>query len=228
MEFLYETHMHSSEVSACAIKTAVSQVRYYKDNGYTGIILTDHFTNGFTNCPRRASWYDKMKFTMSGYEKAKKEGDLRGLDVFFGWEFTIRGSDFLTYGLDFDFLIAHPNLDRLPIEKYSAIVRSNGGFLAQAHPFKDAYYVEYKYPVAPQFVDAIEVFNSAISNSENEKALAFAKKHNLPMQAGTDSHGARKERLSGISLPSKANSIFDIIEAIKNRTAKLSLPKPHK
>ena len=117
MEFLYETHMHSSEVSACSIRNAVSQVRFYKDRGYTGIILTDHFTNGYTHCPRNISWYDKMKFTMSGYEKAKKEGDLIGLDVFFGWEFTIKGSDFLTYGLGFDFLLAYPDLDRLSIDK---------------------------------------------------------------------------------------------------------------
>ena len=224
MGFLYETHMHSSEVSGCAVKKAVRQVQTYKQKGYTGIIFTDHFTNGFSNCPSYLSWYDKMKFTVSGYEKAKVEGDKCGLDVFFGWEFTIRGSDFLTYGLDFDFLIAYPDLDRLSLEEYSRIVRSHGGFLAQAHPYKSDYYVEYKFPVDPSFVDAIEVFNSSVSDAANEKALLFALKHDIPMQAGTDSHGRYNEFYSGIELNDRAESIFDIIDAIKARKACLILP----
>ena len=216
--------MHSSEVSGCAIKTAAAQVQHYKNKGYAGVIITDHFTNGFTNCPGYLSWNDKMRFTASGYEAAKKEGDKLGIDVFFGWEFTIRGSDFLTYGLDLDFLFAHPNIDRLPINEYSAVVRRNGGYLAQAHPYKDDYYVEYKFPVDHRFVDAIEVYNSSVPEYVNKKAFKFANKYDLPMLAGTDSHGRHGQFHSGIELNEKAESIFDIIEAIKSREVKLILP----
>ena len=224
MGYLYETHIHSSEVSGCAILTATGQVEHFKQKGYTGIIFTDHFINGYSNCPRNLSWYDKMKFTASGYEIAKKEGDKRGLDVFFGWEFTIKGSDFLTYGLDMDFLFAFPDLDRFPIEKYSAVVRENGGFIAQAHPYKDEYWIQNKLPADYRLIDAVEVYNSSIPDIANERALRFALKHNLPMQAGTDSHGRYEEFYSGIELHDKAVNIFDIINAVKNREAKLILP----
>jgi histidinol phosphatase-like PHP family hydrolase len=217
--------MHSSEVSGCAAKSAAEQVHTYKDRGYAGIILTDHFVNGFTICPHHLPWREKMIFTISGYEQAKREGEKCGLDVFLGWEYTIRGSDFLTYGLDIDFLLAHPDLDKLSIEKYSALVRSNGGFLAQAHPYKDEPYVEYKYPADPRFLDAVEVYNSSIHSRANKKALAFAQKHNLPMQAGTDSHGRFDRFFSGVELDKKAGSIFDIISAISNRTARPVVPK---
>ena len=225
MGYKYETHMHTSEVSACGRLPAKSQVQAYKKKGYTGIIMTDHFINGLTTCPHYLSWEEKMVFIMSGYEAAKKEGDKCNLDVFFGWEFTIRGSDFLTYGLDLDFLLAYPGLDKFPIDKYSDVVRDNGGFLAQAHPFKDDYYIEYKFPVDCKYVDAIEVHNSNIPNSTNKKAMEFAIANNLPMQAGTDSHGRSGMFPSGVELQEKAESIFDIFNAIKARNVTLMLPK---
>jgi len=221
MNFLYETHMHTAEVSACSGSTAAEQVQAYKNNGYTGVIITDHFINGNSTCPKDAPWDTRMKHFVRGYENAKKAGDACGLDVFFGWEYTIRGSDFLTYGLDLGFLLAHPNFDVLPIEEYSALVRDCGGFLAQAHPFRDAWYIDNKYPVESYLVDALEVYNSMDSDISNKKAEAYAARHNLPIQAGSDSHHSRHARYSGIILHEKANSIFDIIDAIANKKVKL-------
>ena len=214
MEYFYETHMHTSEVSGCAVSSAAQQVAAYKKRGYTGIIVTDHFINGYSSCPPNLPWDGQMKYMASGYAEAKKAGDAHGLDVFFGWEFTIMGADFLTYGLGLDFLLANPGLDNLGFEEYSALIRKNGGYLAQAHPYRNAYYIEHNYPVEPHLIDGVEVLNAVDSNAENKKALAFAKAHDLPMQAGTDSHKTSGYKYTGIKLREKAGSIHDIIEAI--------------
>jgi len=221
MGFKYETHMHTAEVSACAVKFGAQQAVAYKHRGYTGVIITDHFVNGYTTCPKDLPWDEKMKFFVTGYLEAKKMGDEIGLDVFLGWEYSIRGSDFLTYGLDLDFLLAHPNFDLLSIEKYSRLVRDNGGFIAQAHPYRDEYYVENPYPVAPNLIDAVEVVNSMDRIESNKKSYDFAAKNNLPMQAGTDDHGRGNPGYSGIILEEKAKTIFDIINAIKNKNVRL-------
>ena len=217
MGYLYETHMHTSEVSGCALSSAAQQVAAYKKRRYTGIIITDHFVNGYTICPKKLPWEKKMEFFVSGYNEAKKAGNILGLDVFLGWEFTIRGADFLTYGLDLDFLLAYPGLDKLEIEQYSTLVREHGGYLAQAHPFRDEYYIEHNYPVAPHLIDGVEVYNVVDKKIANAKALAFAKEHDLPIQAGTDSHGRGNLYYSGIMLEKKAETIHDIIDAIKSR-----------
>ena len=162
-----------------------------------------------------------MRHVVSGYEKAKQAGDKYGLDVFLGWEFTVKGADFLTYGLDLNFLLANPDVDKLSIMEYSELVRRCGGFLAQAHPYRDEYYIEHNYPTKPDLIDAIEVYNSMDRKTANAKALAFAEKHDLPMQAGTDSHSIRERHYSGIALQEKAESIYDIIEAIKTRNVTL-------
>jgi len=221
MDYLYETHMHTSEVSACSGSTAAEQVHAYKQNGYAGIIITDHFVNGYSTVPKEASWEKRMRHFVKGYENAKKAGDKCGLDVFFGWEYTIRGSDFLTYGLDLDFLLSHPNFDILCIEEYSALVRDCGGFLAQAHPYRDAWYVENKFPVDSHLIDAVEAYNSMDSDISNRKTGEFATRHNLPVQAGSDSHHTRHARYSGIILQERAKSIFDIIDAITDKKIEL-------
>ena len=221
MGFLYETHMHTSEVSACAVNTAMQQVATYKRKKYTGIIVTDHFINGYSTCPKSLPWEQKMRYFTSGYEEAKIAGDKIGLDVFFGWEYTIRGADFLTYGLDLEFLIANPNLDLLKIEEYSALVRKNGGYIAQAHPYRDAYYIQHNYPVRPHLLDGVEVYNSYDADTANSRAYAFALDNDLPMQSGTDSHGRVDRDYRGIILNEKAETIHDIINAIKSKKVEL-------
>lgn len=221
MEYLYETHLHTSEVSACAVSSAAQQVAMYKKQGYAGIIVTDHFINGYSTCPKKLPWDKKMEFFASGYVEASKAGKKSGLDVFFGWEFTIRGADFLTYGLDLDFLITHPNLDLMEIVEYSNVIRKSGGYLAQAHPYRDAYYIENKYPVQPYLIDGVEVYNSYDRDEINSRAYSFALANSLPMQSGTDSHGKSDRRYRGIILNKKAETIHDIINAIKEKKVKL-------
>lgn len=225
MKYLYETHMHTAPSSACAVSTPAQQVRAYKNRGYAGIIVTDHFVNGNSGCIYGLTWAEQMAFFSQGYEKAKKEGQRCGLDVFLGWEWNLFGTELLTYGLSMDFLLTHPKLDMLSIEQYCKLVREHGGYNAQAHPYRRGYWIHDPYPVDPGLIDGIEVFNATMSDENNKKARAFAAQHNLPMQAGSDSHHENTFFTSGIRLDKKAESIFDIIEAIKTGDAELIVPK---
>jgi len=217
--------MHTSPVSACAAVSPTAQVHAYKRRGYTGIIITDHFVNGNTGCPRNLSWDKKMEFFVNAYETAKQAGDSCGLDVFFGWEYSIHGSDFLTYGLTVDFLLTHPEIERMDIEEYSALIRMSGGYIAQAHPYRTGGWIASPYPVAPHLLDGVEVFNASIPEHFNKEAFDFARKHNLPMQSGSDSHSEDLSFASGIVLQKKAESIHDIINALKMKQAQLILPE---
>jgi predicted metal-dependent phosphoesterase TrpH len=224
MMYLYETHMHTSPSSACANCTPAEQVRAYKRRGYAGIIVTDHFINGNSGCPSYLSWEKKIEFFASGYKKAKKAGVSCGLDVFLGWEFNCNGKEFLTYGLTLEFLLANPDIDRLTAEQYSVLARSSGGFLAQAHPYRDGWWIADPNPARPDMMDAVEVYNASMPDDVNAKAREFARLHGLPMQAGSDSHFSGHSFASGIALTKKAKSILDIIEAIKTNQAELILP----
>ena len=180
--YLYETHTHSSNGSACSGCTAVELVRGYKEAGYAGMILTDHFTHGNTSVPRELSWGERMKMYYDAYLQAKEEGEKLDFDVFFGIEQTYgNGKEVLIYGIDLEFLMNHPELDTATIEEYANIIHEHGGILVHAHPYRSR---EYIIPnVVPRYdvCDGIEVYNMT-----NEiGVIAFNIKNVHPHDAST-------------------------------------------
>ena len=73
--YLYETHVHSLNGSLCGKCTPQELVRAYKQAGYTGFILTDHFVKGNTSVPRDLDWETRMLMYYDAYLQAKQEGD---------------------------------------------------------------------------------------------------------------------------------------------------------
>jgi histidinol phosphatase-like PHP family hydrolase len=77
--YLYETHMHTCQGSACGTSTGAEHARFYKQQGYQGIFITDHFFGGNTAAPRTGKWKDRIDHYCSGFEDAWNEGQKIGL-----------------------------------------------------------------------------------------------------------------------------------------------------
>lgn len=224
--YLYETHLHTLEASACAQVPAAELVHLYKAAGYTGIVITDHFYWGNTAVDRSLPWEQWVNTFCSGYEHAKAEGDRVGLQVFFGWESGYRGTEFLIYGLDKNWLIHHPEIRDCSIEEQYALVHRSGGIVIQAHPFREESYIK-EIRLFPEYVDAVEAYNAthtslaSLSHKQpqaNVLALEYANGHNLPFTAGSDQH--RETMIGGgMVFDRKIVDIHDLSQAILNRDA---------
>lgn len=195
-QYLYETHVHTSEGSACAHATGAQMARVYAEGGYTGIIVSDHFYYGNTAVDRSLPWRDWVEQYCLGYEHAREEGRKIGLQVFFAWESTYQGTDFLVYGLDKEWLLDHPEIRDASIPEQYDLVHKSGGIIVHAHPYRQAYYIE-RVRLFPEYVDGVEVIN--VSNSDtkvhclghpeyNEMAADYAREHGLPVTSGSDQH----------------------------------------
>ena len=211
----YETHCHTAEASACASAPAEQQVKFYKERGFKGIIVTDHFLNGNTTAPSGLKWEERVNILCSGYENAKKAGDKIGLDVFFGWEYGYLGADFLTYGFDKQWLIAHPEVMDMRPNEYFDFVHSEGGFISHAHPFREDWYIDHIH-LFPRKCDGCEVINSCRKPIENEMAKLYADKYGLINTAGSDNHHANQARLSGIETSETIRDIQHFIEVLRS------------
>jgi predicted metal-dependent phosphoesterase TrpH len=190
------------------------------DLGYSGLFVTDHFFNGNTAIPHNLPWKEWVKQFCRGYEEAKNEGDKLGFDVFFGWEETFTGGDdYLVFGLDKEWLLEHPEMRTWTRgEQYSA-VKSSGGCVVQAHPFRQHYYIN-KIVLSSGCVDAVEVANSG-NNEKSYDALAmrYATKLGLPIIAGSDMHDSRlvdKDWVFGTYFKNKLTCAKDIVDSICN------------
>jgi len=212
--YRYETHLHTTEASACAISSAAEHVRFYKEAGYDGIIVTDHFYNGNTSVPRDLPWNEWVNRFCEGYEQAKAEGDRVGLSVFFGWEANYKATEFLIYGLDKEWLINHPDILSWSIEEQYKKIHADGGFIVHAHPFRERPYIK-EVRLYPEHIDAVEGINLGNRNDEfDRQAIAYAKKYHLPVTAGTDAHG-KEQQHSGMAFQHRLQSITDFIDGIK-------------
>ena len=42
--YQYELHTHTAEVSRCAASAAADTVALYREHGYDGLVITDHYS----------------------------------------------------------------------------------------------------------------------------------------------------------------------------------------
>lgn len=215
--YRYETHAHTSEVSRCSRIAAEELIRYYAARGYAGVCITDHFFNGNTTVPAIHSWKKRVDLFCEGYERAAEEGAKLGISVFFGWEFSHAGTDFLTYGLDKAWLLRHPDCHELRFKDYSEMVHRDGGFLSQAHPFREDWYID-MIRLSPREVDAVETVNACRTAFENENAEWYAARYGLLRTAGSDIHRPLSRR-AGLCTPEPVESSGALMAAVREGKA---------
>ncbi|MDR0378087.1 MAG: PHP domain-containing protein [Spirochaetaceae bacterium] len=217
MKYLYETHLHTAQGSACANSRGRDYIRHYKDKGYTGVIVTDHFFNSNTAIDLDMPWKRWVEEYCRGYEEARQEGERIGVDVFFGWEESFDGDDYLVYGLGKEWLLEHPEAARWTVPQQYRAVHKYGGCVVHAHPFRYRGYIPRIY-LSPRWVDAVEAANSANDPSSDALAMCYAKSQGLPVTAGSDIHGVNQLKTGpvfGVCLDKKMETIQDYVRAIR-------------
>ena len=208
--------MHTNEGSACGKSTGAEMARSYKEQGYTGIFVTDHFFNGNCAVDRSLPWEKKIELFCKGYENAKEEGDRIGLQVFFGFEYGVNAADFLVYNLDKEWLLAHPDIDKMNAREVFRLMHQDGGFIVQAHPFRERNYIDH-IQLYPRDVDGVEVFNGAQKNDDymNDRGKLYAMMYELPQTAGSDSHCVTDAFRCAIETKVKIENPLDYLEVIR-------------
>ncbi|MFA5447998.1 MAG: PHP-associated domain-containing protein [Sphaerochaeta sp.] len=217
-QYLYETHLHTREASACATSWAIEYIDPYLAAGFSGIIVTDHFFNGNTNIPSNLSWEKQVHRFARGYERAKEAGDQAGLSVFFGWEACYGDDEYLIYGLDKEWLLDHPEIMRWDQATLFEVVDRAGGLMIQAHPFRERSY-NWSIQLYPDAVHGVEVVNGANDIDQNQRARLYAEEYDLLMTSGTDIHSIDKvgPATRGMGFDYPLSTIEEFIQAVKER-----------
>lgn len=217
------------ESSACARASAKDQVEFYAREGYAGVVVTDHFLNGNTTVPKKGiPWEKQIELFCVGYENAKKSASEFGIDVYFGLEYSYHGTDFCTYGITPEWLLNHPEIMDMSTSEYLGFVRDEGGVVIQAHPFREASYID-AIRLFPRHVDGAEIINSANNDFQNGMAREYVKKYGLRPFAGSDNHlGFMQERLAGIKTSVKPKNYGEFINIIRENKYKIFEYKPKK
>lgn len=226
MGYKYETHLHTRQASACGRSSGEVYPQYYRDLGYSGIFVTDHFFNGNSCIPPMDCWKDRIDAYCGGYELAKEAGDAIGFPVFFGIEANFDGDEMLLYGLDKEWLYEHSDILSYSRTRLYKEVRAAGGLVVQAHPFRERGYLD-KIHLNPETCDAMEGFNAGNLRSQNLNAEMYCREKGIFMTAGSDLHLAgslKKEEHFGMEFETPLTDGKDYVERILNHEGRMVVP----
>ena len=60
--FKYETHLHTFPVSKCAKASVEESLLFYKELGYDGVFITNHFIDGNINISPLETYQKRINF----------------------------------------------------------------------------------------------------------------------------------------------------------------------
>jgi len=213
--YRYETHLHTAVSSACSCFLPEEIVEKYVRLGYQGVFVTDHFMRGNSSVPKSLPYEEQVSRYFEGYRAVKKCAEGSGLDVFYGIEISEMGTDFLFYGLDEKWYCDHPELMTETPKAFCRLAREAGGFVVQAHPYREAFYIDH-IRLFPSDVDGIEVFNAANGiGRANALSKTLAEAYGLKESAGSDIHTKAQKVLAGVEFENKITSEQDFAARMK-------------
>jgi predicted metal-dependent phosphoesterase TrpH len=197
---IIDLHVHTSTGSACSSAPVDDLIEEAKRIGLDGICLTDH----------NHVW-----------EPGALE-DLRqrhGFLILGGNEITTDQGDILVFGLGKDIK------GIIKLEELKEEVLAAGGCMIVAHPFRGFLVFDVaQLGLTPEkameralfkYVDAVEVLNSKVTESENDFAARVARGLGAPVTGGSDAHDVQEVGLYATWFPGIITNESDLIEALK-------------
>lgn len=219
--YRYETHLHTSPVSRCAKHTVRESLEFYKSLGYDGVFITNHFLDGNINIEADRPYEEKIAFYCSDYEEGLRLSEEIGIKVFFGVEMSYKGTDFLVYGLDKAWYLAHPEIIGMKRSALLAFLMESGALVLQAHPYREANYIDH-IRLFPRQVHGIEILNASRPDFENNMAAYYAEYYGLIPFAGSDNHRAStRMRLAGVESDTPVRDEADFVARVMAREMKI-------
>ena len=220
--YKYDLHIHTAECDKYAWVGGAEIVRRYKDVGYDGLVITDHYESRILDWMKdEIGTSDKEKIInrfLRGYYSARNEAEKIGFTVLCGAEvrFDNNINDYLVYGLEEQDFYHLPLLNKLQnVEELSAVLPKNA-IIVQAHPFRNNMTV-----CSPDNLFGIEGYNGSTEKFRNEMAKMFANHYNKVITSGSDFHEISKLAKGGIETREKINSHIDLVNVLKNGDYKI-------
>ena len=213
--YRYETHLHSAPVSKCGSYSVRENMEFYKEIGYDGIFLTNHFLDANIGGDRSRPYEEQIEFFFTDIEEGERLANEVGIKFFWGVETSYLGTDFLVYGLSKQWYLDHPEIMEISRKEMLTLMADDGALIVQAHPFREASYIDHV-RLFPYHVHAVEVDNCGNKPFQNDMAKLYAEMYKLPVSAGSDNHISRNiGRLAGVEFDTPLLNTQDFIERMK-------------
>ncbi|MBO6239779.1 MAG: hypothetical protein J6O61_02910 [Butyrivibrio sp.] len=209
--YIFETHLHTIEGSACSSTPGEKYIDYMKKLGYSGIIVTDHFFNGNSAVPKNLPWEKKVDLYCKGYEHVKA-ATTDDFTVLFGVEYNFEGDEYLIYGLDKNWLLSNPDIMEKDRYEVYETVHEAGAIMIHAHPYRERDYLKAIH-LTKKVCDGAEVYNASNPDWQNALGYRYAAENGMRMAAGSDIHNFGLKNMGGMGFSRTIKTIEEYVEA---------------
>lgn len=208
-----ELHAHTKKASTCADFEPEEVIRKYKNIGYDGIVITNHFIASNINLPKEQF----LNLYFDNIDRAISEGEKIGIKVFFGAELRFHleencpMNDYLIYGSTKEDLHSYYDVCFTNLENFVKNYKKDYEVLIQAHPLR-------KNVVArePELLDGYESFN--LHPGHNAKIpLAVRLAQGKIITAGTDFHHESHEGCGAVRFKEMPKDNKDVARLLKEQ-----------
>lgn len=207
-----ELHAHSSPASGCSEVPADELVRVFKEAGYDGFALTNHF---IANSDYTGSKENTIEMFKKDIYLAQETGDKLGIKVYAGAELRFHNhsnNDYLFFGYTLDELPDIFDYLNTDLETFVKEYKKESSLLIQAHPFRNN-----MIRMNSDLLDAIEAFNVHQNhNSRVAVAAKYAAAEGKIMTVGSDYHHPGFEGISATRTKVLPKDESELISIIKN------------
>lgn len=212
MPYKYELHCHTGCTSRCGRVEPERIVELYKNVGYSGIVVTDHYSP-MTFTPNWSP-QKQVDFYLNGYRRMKKAAG-EDFTVLLGMELRhyATANDYLIYGITEEFIQGAGNLMMKGADKMREFCDENGFLLFQAHPFRP-----FITRCNPKYLDGVEVYNGKTPKCENERAEKWARESSKLMVSGSDFHTEAHLARGGIITEEPIKNNSQLLEILKSQS----------
>lgn len=223
MEYLYEMHVHTVEVSTCAAANVKELLESYEGKGYTGFISTNHMNSSTFDRVglKDAPWDEKVDHFLTGFYALKEAaGDKYKVILAMEINFYNNPNDYLVYGITEEFLRAHGDLMAMKPKQFAKLAHENGLLFIQAHPFRRGMKIE-----DWKILDGYEIFNgNPRHHSGNETAKEWARIHNKDIvTSGSDFHEVEDAAIGGIYFKRIIENNDELLEELRKGDYRLKI-----
>lgn len=216
--YKYELHAHTAECDPHAGIGGAELVKLYREAGYNGLVVTDHYMWSF------AKWFadenlasatheEYIKRWLKGYYAAKEAAKETNFTVLAGAEVALDGqiNHYLIYGVDEEFFYRAPLLNKCKtIDELTALL-PDGALVVQAHPFRKNMTI-----CDPEALFGFEGYNAGTEGFRNEMAKLYARHYDKRLTSGSDVHGRRALARGGIATERAIHSPQDLINLLES------------
>ena len=218
--FKTDLHVHTFPASNCARTVPEDMVENYIENGYSTVVMANHFSPTLFNVVAKDKEYkEAVKQFLCDYERAKAQAAGR-LNVLLGAEFRNihNDNDYLLYGINEDMLYKAEGVLKMKIKNAAEFWRLQGVMIFQAHPFRDSMTV-----TNPKYLDGIEEINFCVTHeNRNEFAKLWADSYGLLRVYGQDYHSVKYMQGAGILTDTEIKTNEQLLQVLRSQNFKVT------